>query len=355
VAHDSGQKTEQPTPRRIDKARREGRFFSSRESLAALQFAVFVAILAAGGAGWFAGAAETARGVFRRAFDPNLAAIELTTLLRKTLWSSFHPLLAAGGVLVLVSVAGQLTMTGMGFSLKRLAPDLRRLNPVSTVRELFRRNLWAFLKALVLLPAFAAAVYAVARDNLGSYLTLPLMGVESGVRLVAGSVLDLLWKAAGAFLVLGAIDFIQQRRRHQRELRMTKHEVREEAKEVEGNPHIKSRIRRLQRDLLRRRMMTEVKTATAIVVNPTHYAVALRYRLDAATAPVVVAKGKNYLARRIRELAIEHQVPLIENPPLAQALYKAVDVGQEIPPHLYRAVAEVLAYIYRLMNGRLPG
>jgi len=125
-------------------------------------------------------------------------------------------------------------------------------------------------------------------------------------------------------------------------------------KEVEGNPIVKSRIRRIRRDLARRRMMQEVATATAVIVNPTHYAVALRYSLEEKGAPRVVAKGKNYLALRIRQRALENQVPLIENPPLAQGLYKSVDVGQEIPAQFYKAVAEVLAYIYRVMNGRRP-
>jgi flagellar biosynthetic protein FlhB len=133
---------------------------------------------------------------------------------------------------------------------------------------------------------------------------------------------------------------------------MSKQEVKEEAKESEVNPQVKGKIRRLRRDLARRRMMKDVKTATAVIVNPTHYAVALRYQSGTTGTPVVVAKGKNYLALRIRQIAIENGVPLVENPPLAQALYKSVDVGREIPPQLYRAVAEVLAYIYRLTNTR---
>ena len=132
-------------------------------------------------------------------------------------------------------------------------------------------------------------------------------------------------------------------------------ELRDESKETEGNPQIKQRIRRIQRDLLRHQMMKEVPTATAIIMNPTHYAVAIRYQSDSMAAPRVVAKGKNYLALRIRARALEHQVPIIENPPLAQALYGSTVVGQEIPAHLYRAVAEILAYLYRLMHGRLPG
>jgi flagellar biosynthetic protein FlhB len=123
-------------------------------------------------------------------------------------------------------------------------------------------------------------------------------------------------------------------------------------KEVDGSPLMKARIRRLRRDMARRRMMHEVPTATAVIVNPTHYAVALKYSMETRGAPKVVAKGKNYLALRIRQKAIENQVPLIENPPLAQGLYKSVDVGQEIPADFYKAVAEVLAYIFRIMNGR---
>jgi len=133
---------------------------------------------------------------------------------------------------------------------------------------------------------------------------------------------------------------------------MSKHEVKQESKENEGSPVIKGKIRRLQRDLARRRMMQNVATATAVIVNPTHYAIALRYDHETMATPMVVAKGKNYLALRIRQRALEHNIPLVENPPLAQALYKSVDVGKEIPAHLYRAVAEVLAYIYRLTRTR---
>jgi len=155
-------------------------------------------------------------------------------------------------------------------------------------------------------------------------------------------------------MLFGCIDLIRQRRRFAQDLRMSRQEVREEFKETEGNPQMKTRIRRLMRDRIRRNMMKQVPTATAVIVNPTHYAVAIRYQMDWASAPTVVAKGKNYLALRIRQRAIDHQVPLIENPPLAQALYKSAEIGQEIPQHLYRAVAEILAYIYRLMHGRLP-
>jgi flagellar biosynthetic protein FlhB len=133
---------------------------------------------------------------------------------------------------------------------------------------------------------------------------------------------------------------------------MSKQDLRDETKETEGNPQMKGRIRRIQRDLARRNMMKDISKATAVIVNPTHYAVAIRYEMEGMAAPLVLAKGRNYLARRIREIAMEHQVPIIENEPLAQALYKSAEVGQEIPAHLYRAVAEVLAYIFKLMHPR---
>ena len=155
-------------------------------------------------------------------------------------------------------------------------------------------------------------------------------------------------------MVFGLVDLFRQKQRYQQDLKMSKQEIRDEYKELEGNPMMKQRIRRLRRDMARRRMMHAVPTATAVIVNPTHFAIALKYDVNSPGAPRVVAKGKNYLALRIRQKAIENQVPLIENPPLAQALYKSVEVGQEIPAHFYRAVAEVLAYIFKLMNGRLP-
>jgi flagellar biosynthetic protein FlhB len=167
---------------------------------------------------------------------------------------------------------------------------------------------------------------------------------------VAASYRSLLWKASAVLLLIGGVDMLRQQSKHSKMLRMTKQEVKDEMKETEGNPQMKMRIRRIQRDFARRTMMRQVPQATAVIVNPTHYAVAISYAMESMAAPKVIAKGRNYLARRIREIAIDHQVPIVENQPLAQALYKSADVGQEIPPHLYRAVAEILAYLFKLMN-----
>lgn len=350
---DQGQKTEQATARRLDRARREGQFPAAKQFVAAIQFLAFTAIVSRWGDAWFNRVRQTTRFVFHRAFAADIQIPDLVRLTIDVLLRMVLPLLLAGAALVAVTLGAQLVVTRFGLSTKKLAPDFSRLNPLARVKELFRQNVPALVQASLLLPLVSAAVYFTCRDRFAEYFILPLEGVEVGARQVSTSLGALLWRGAGLFMLFGSIDLIRQRRRYARDLRMSRHDIREEAKETEGNPLMKMRIRRLLRDRIRRSMMKQVPTATAVIVNPTHYAVAIRYQMEWAGAPKVVAKGKNYLALRIRQRAIEHQVPLIENPPLAQALYKSAEIGQEIPAHLYRAVAEILAYIYRLMHGRL--
>jgi len=351
---DRGQQTEKPTPRRIDKAREEGRFPAAKELVSALQFLAFVALIGWGGGAWVAQMRRLIRLLVERSFQGDLSAGSAFVLVRVVVEQAILPLVLAGAGLVIVSLTVRLATTRMGISWNALTPDFARLNGFARLKDLPRQNIPSVLQAAAMLPLAGITVYAMARQNLAAYLALPFQGLEIGVLSVTKSLQALLWKAAAVFVAFGAIDMFRQHRRYIKDLRMSKQEVRDEFKEVEGNPQIKSRIRRLQREVLRRRMMQEVPTATAVIVNPTHFAVALKYDLDSMAAPRVVAKGKNYLALRIREKAIAHEVPIVENPPLAQALYKSVEVGQEIPPHLYRAVAEILAYIYRLMNGRAP-
>ena len=348
-------KTEQPTQRRLEKAREEGQFPSAREFVGALQFMVFLALLGAFGATWFAQFRATARSLFQMAFTPELRPEDLTHIAWQLAWKHFFPLALGGLAVALATLAFRLITTRFGFSLKKLAPDAARLSPLTKLKELPRQNLPMLMQSLILLPLFLWAVYVIARDKLDAFLALPLESVTVGWGFLGGSLMELFWKASGVFLVFGCVDLFRQMRRYKQDLRMSKHDIKEEAKDIEGNPQMKARIRRLQRERLRRNMMKDLPKATAVVVNPTHYAVAIRYQVESMAAPLVIAKGKNYLALRIRQRAIEHQVPIIENPPLARALYQSVEVGQEIPPHLYRAVAEILAYIYKLMHGKLPG
>jgi flagellar biosynthetic protein FlhB len=224
------------------------------------------------------------------------------------------------------------------------------LNVLRKLQDLPGNNLGALFQATVMIPVMFWLTWALVRDRLPELLRLPMLPVTAGAAAAGLLVKDALRKASLALLVLGAAMLVRERGRYNRRLRMSKQDLRDEMKETEGNPQTRARIRRLQRDLRRRNMMRDVARATAVIVNPTHYAVAIRYEQGTMAAPQVVAKGRNYLAARIRLRATENLVPIIENPPLAQALYKSVDVGQEIPAHLYRAVAEILAYIFKLMG-----
>jgi len=344
------QKTEKPTKRRLQKAREEGRAPVTRHFIAGIQFCVLVVLIDSKGEAWLNYAVATFRGEVKRAFTAEVTPAELLHIGGELLEACLFPILITGGALLLVSFGVHLAVTRMQFAVGKLAPDPERLNPLNRIKQLPRQNLTAAIQSLVLLPVFAGAIYAAAASQADRFMVLPLADIRTGLFTITGQMQSLMWKAAGIFLVFGCIELLRETRRYSAELRMSKQEIKDENKELDGNPLIKARLRNLRRDQARKRMMQAVPTATAVVVNPTHFAVALKYDPLVMAAPLVVAKGKNYLALRIKQKAIDHQVPLIENPPLAQALYKSVDVGQEIPPHLYRVVAEILAYIFRLTN-----
>ncbi len=348
----SGEKTEQATPRRLIKARKEGQFAASHELVSGLQFTVFVLLIAQTGPSLLATLKDVTREVFVEAFRGDLGPATLIGILHEALSRGLSPLVYASGVLLLTGVVFQLSSTGFSFSLSRMTPKSSNFNVISKLQSLPQKGLFSAIQAVAVVAVFGATIYWLITKNGERLLLIPLSSFQMGLETLRSLCMDLLWKAAALFLLFGFIDFFRQKRMFSKQMRMSKQDIRDESKEADGNPQTKMRIRKLQRDVRRRRMMDEVKTATAVVVNPTHYAVAIRYHHDTMAAPLVVAKGKNYLALRIRARALEFDVPLIENPPLAQALYKSVEVGQHIPPHLYRAVAEILAYIYRLMGAR---
>ena len=350
MSSSSGERTEKATPRRLLKARREGQVASSRDFVAGLQFAVFVLLLIETTPRLFAGFQQATRMVMAQAFRQNLGEADLLNIVHTAFASTLTPLATVSAILIATGLLFQLGSTGFSISLARFTPKAVNFDPLSKLKSAGQRGVTSAGQAALLLLVFTVTIYWVFSRNAGQLYALPLMNLSGGLGTVRSLCEDVLWKAAAFFLLMGAIDLFREKRRFANRMKMSKHEIREEMKETDGNPQIKLRIRRLQRDVRRRRMMDEVKTATAVIVNPTHYAVAIRYEHETMPAPVVVAKGKNFLAQRIRARALQHQIPLIENRPLAQALYKSVDVGQQIPAHLYRAVAEILAYIFKLMG-----
>lgn len=356
MAEDSdAEKTEQPTGRRIEQAREEGQVPHSRE------LGSFLVLMVAAAAFWLLGGwlAERAMMIMAKGLtmepamlkQPELALMRLYDLSMDAL-ISFSPLVLA---LIIASLIPSFVLNSWVFSPKALAPNLGKLNPISGIGRMFSWNslmelVKAVLKSLVIGGAAVMVIWSEWEDIFG-LLGMPL---EAGLA-TAGHLLSLAFLLiVSAMLIIVLADVPFQIWQYYEKLKMTKDEVRRESKEMEGDPMVKGRIRSLQREAARKRMMAAVPEADVIVTNPTHYAVALSYK-DGMAAPKVLAKGMGAIAQRIKALGAEHGVPMLEAPPLARALYRHAELDDEIPGALYAAVAEVLAYVYQLSQWRASG
>lgn len=348
-----GDKSEKPTLQRLKKAREQGQFLSARGMITAVEFIAALVLISNLLPSWVLKLEGITIGLFQTAMSGDMADGHWIKVLEDFFREGLVPAVYLGGGLFLLVVAAQLAITQMGFSLQKLTPQLNRLNPASRLKEMPAQNLKLVLEATTLIVALGLSLTTIYRENVNALMRLPFEAAQVAGPQVGRMIQDLLWKAAGILILFGAVDLFRQYRKHMSSLKMSKEEIKQENKQNEGDPHIKGKIKRLRRDMLRRQMMREVPTATAVIVNPTHYAVAIKYDMDTMACPVVVAKGKNWLALRIRQVATQNEVPIIENPPLARALYSAIDVGRAIPPEFYRAMAEILAYIYKLMDRKL--
>ena len=337
-------KTEKPTPRRQKKAREQGQVARSRDLTSGLAFMAAVLCL-----GWTAASFPAAwRGfsarVLHEAASRDLATAPLLSWTAGIILTLGAPVLAAAW---LAAAGGAVAQGGFVFAPAALKPQFSRLNPATRVKQLF--SLPAFSRLLrSVLPVVAVSYLAIGilvRDWPG-ILYAPRLTAHALTALALGRAYEVGWKAALVLLAWAVIDFFFERQHLAGELRMTRQELKDDFKETEGNPLIKGRIRRLRRQTLRKRMLEDAKRASVVITNPNEFAVALEYK-PAMAAPMVIAKGRNLLAQQIKQVARWHGIPMVENPPLAHALYRAAEIGQYVPPKLYRAVAAILAAIYR--------
>ena len=245
---------------------------------------------------------------------------------------------------------------GWMFSVHPLKPNFTKFNPVNGMKRIFsKQGLMELFKSIMKILLIGGVAYQTIAGKMDQVMILWDMAPTQISLFVLRVSFEIFLKTVWAILILAVIDYIFQRRQFTDNMKMTKHEVKEEFKQMEGDPKVKARIRQIQREFSRRRMMADVPKADVVVTNPTHLAIALLYDTEQASAPVVVAKGQDLVARKIREIAETHRVPIMEDKPLAQALYKSVEVGQTIPYEFYQAVAEVLAYVYRLKGKAVRG
>lgn len=348
------QRTEEPTPKRREEARRRGQVARSRTLVAAASLLGGVALLRMLGEELAARVGRSYALSFAAAAGAReMEAAALFGAAGQALGTIVPALLPLLGGMALAGAGAGLVQTGFLWTAAPLRPQLARLSPLAGLKRIFGLHGFVELaRALLCLGLLAALGFFFLHPGRSDFPALA--GRDAGA--LIGSAAASAWRllAAGAAVLgaLGAVEYLFQRWRTERELKMSRQEIRQELREHEGDPLIKARLRSLRQRLARRRMMAEVRKADVVVTNPSEIAVALRYRLGETAAPRVVAKGAGYVAAQIKRRAREHAIPLVENRSLARLLYRMVEVGQEIPENLYRAVAEVLAYVYRLRRER---
>ena len=342
-------KTEPATPKKREDARKKGQVAVSREIPSVFILFMTMGVFFFLGGQMFAGLSGLMQEVLQNGIALELQERSVTTILATILGKLFWLLFPLMTAILLAGVTANLSQFGILFTGKTLVPKLSKLNPVSGMKRLFSlRSLMEVVKALMKILIIGLVAYVTLRPHIASLPDLMRMEVLDILRFTGRVSLEICLYTCLALIILAGLDYAFQRWQYENDLKMTKQEVKEEWKQREGDPIVKARIRRVQMEMAHRRMMAKVPTADVVITNPTRLAIALTFDRDKMDAPQVVAKGAGYVAARIREIAESSGVPIIEQKPLAQALFKSVELGQTIPMTLYRAVAEVLAYVYRL-------
>jgi len=349
--NDDSQKTEDPTEKKLQDSKRKGEVAVSREVNSWFMFAAASLLALMAAPALFVALSRSLRPFIAMPHQFATDPAALGQLLHALVISLTEALALPILVLLIAAFAGGFVQNGFIFAIERLKPTPSKISLIKGMQRLFSaRSLMEFAKGILKIVVVGAVALMVLLPAMGSLehfagLPMPLFMAE----------LHGLGGVLAVTTVIAALDIIYQRHEHYKQMRMTKQEVKDEFKQTEGDPQVKARLRQLRQEKARKRMMQEVPRADVVITNPTHYAVAMTYEPAAQEAPVVVAKGVDEVARRIREVAREHEVPVVENPPLARALHASVEIDEEISPGHYQAVAEIITYVFRQKNRALPG
>ncbi len=346
MAEDSGSKTEKATPKKRRDQRKEGNVFQSKDVVTvATMFGSFFILRM-----MFPYIYESLRGFMVYFIDISGTQSDvnksMAMLFATTAAKTMLPMLLATIVLAVLATGIQ---TRFLFTAKNFRPKFSRLSPLQGIKKIFSmQNVVELIKSILKVIILASVTYFMMRDDITQAIRTMDMDLTVSAVYMLELTMDLIIRISMVFLVIAGLDFMYQWWEYERKLKMTKQEVKEEYKQTEGNPQIKGRIRNIQQQRARARMMQAVPQADVVIRNPTHFAVALKYDIDHDSAPIVLAKGQDELALRIVHVAEENQVAVVENKPLARGLYSSTQLGQEIPPEYYGAVAEVLVYVYKM-------
>jgi flagellar biosynthetic protein FlhB len=344
------EKTEKATPKKREEARTKGQVAKSREVSSTVVFLSLLLVLYFFGPYFLRQFLMMMHGFLSQTTTTQVTLDNLNLLMMQAAYQIILILAPLFVVGFAAAIFGNVMQFGFLLTGETLTPDFNRLDPIKGLGKLFsKRSLMELVKSILKISVVAYLAFSVVQDQLfDSLLTIGDMDVWGILFYVASISYKILVRFLWFLIVLSILDYAFQKWEYEENLKMTKQEVKDEYKQREGDPHVKARVRSIQRDMARKRMLTEIPKADVVITNPTHYAVALRYSSEKENAPRCTAKGMDYLAQKMRDVAREHQVPVVENKPLAQLLYKTVKLNHVIPDHLFRAVAEVLAYVYSL-------
>lgn len=347
---DSGQdKTEEPSARRIEDARRKGEVASSRELTNVLVLTASIASLMLSLTFIYEEFSEFISWLYSLNHSVAYTEKSLATITRKTISTAFACAAPVCIVALCTAVIANVAQVGFLFAPEVLELKPERIDPIKGLQKLFSmRSLVEALKAVFKFVFILAIVYFFVKDDLNSYQGYFHVELIEGFMHSRWMIFKLSMAIIIGLFIIAVFDFAYQKLSYRKKMMMTKEEAKKESKEQDGNPEIKQRIRTLQREAAQKRMMQEVPTADVIVTNPTHISIAIKYDKETMISPEVIAKGADMVALRIREIAKENDIPIVENVPLARSMYKTVELGNAIPRNLYKAVAEVLAFVYRL-------
>jgi len=350
---DDSQKTEEPTHKRLTDSRNRGDVAQSREVanwFMLFSAAVAVALFATFSAERFM---ATVYQFLERPHDIPVDADALRLMLADIGWAIALAIAAPIGLFVVAAVCSSLVQHGLLFAPEKIKPSLDKISPIAGAKRMFSlRSLTELLKGLVKIALVAAIAVAIVMPVFDRLALVPSMAVPTSLDVLHETMIRLLAGIVAVVTALALLDFFYQLYEHRKKLRMTQQEVRDEMRQSEGDPHVKARLRQIRTERARQRMMQAVPEADVVITNPTHFAVALKYDKDEMDAPKVVAKGVDDLARRIRQRAEEYEVAIFENPPLARALYGAVEINEYIKPEHYHAVAEIIAFVLGIKKER---
>ena len=349
MADDQSQdKTEQPTGKKLADAREKGNVPHSREIPSVMILAGGMGVLFFGGSWMFGRLIHFMRAIYQQSGSMSM----VPETMHRFFWEIFFNCVVVLVPLMLVvttaGVVGNVAQFGFLITGEKLTPNFAKLNPISGLKKLVSlRSLVELVKSILKLAIIGGVAYIVLNRYLDQFPGLMQLSVGGILNFIGHVSFQMCLYVCMVLMLMAALDFTYTKWQHNQDLKMTKQEVKDEFRQREGDPTVKARIRSVQREMARRRMMEAVPEATVVITNPTHLAIAVKYE-DGMPAPTVVAKGSGFVAQKIKAVAIEHDVPVVENKPLARTMFKSTDIGDYIPADLYRAVAEILAYVYRL-------